>query len=259
LKARFESKWANHAARAAFTLAAVGLFFLIRPDIYAYAKNHLRADYQRQVISPRIIADYMRQNRVPKLQIGAGDSNAAGWLNTDIEPSENQAYLDATKTMPFADASLGYIFGEHVIEHLTYEDGLVFLKESYRVLAPGGKIRMVTPNLLQFLAMFQEKTKEQNQIVNQYVPRKLDFHFWPPDTPDPMCFILNNEMRSWGHQFVYTPAMLRARFEKAGFTQIQQYAAGETNDPVLNGLEIRPRGDFKDVNAYEAVAFEATR
>jgi predicted SAM-dependent methyltransferase len=259
VKARFESKWANLAARAAITLVAVGLFSLLRPDLYAYATTHLRADFQRQVTSPKIIADYLRQNRVPKIQIGAGDSNPAGWLNTDIEPVEGQAYLDATKRMPFADGTIYYIFGEHVIEHLTYEEGQEFLKESHRVLAPGGKVRMVTPNLLQFVAMFeQQQTAEQKQILDNYVPRKLDFHFWP-QSADPMCFILNNEMRSWGHQFVYTPNMLRSSFEKAGFTQIRQYHAGETDDPALKDLEIRPRGAYKDVNAYEAMAFEATR
>jgi hypothetical protein len=125
-------------------------------------------------------------------------------------------------------------------------------------LAPGGKVRMVTPNLLKFVAMFQENDAEQKQIISRYIPRKQQFHFWP-DTADPACFILNNEMRSWGHQFVYTPAMLRDSFEKAGFKEIQQYAADETDDPALKGLEIRPRGAFSDVNAYEAMAFEATR
>lgn len=60
-------------------------------------------------------------------------------------------------------------------------------------------------------------------------------------------------------KFVYTPVMLRASFEKAGFTHIKQRAPGETDDPDLKNMEIRPRGDWKDVNAYEAMAFEATR
>jgi predicted SAM-dependent methyltransferase len=258
VKARFESKWANRAARVAITIVFVGLLLLTLPGPFAYVRNQLRASYRREIVSPQIIAEYLRQNRVRKLQIGAGDSDAAGWLNTDIEPNGNQAYLDATKTMPFADASLHYIFGEHVVEHLTYNDGLIFLKESHRVLAPGGKVRLVTPNLLRLVAMFQEDDPEQRQIVSHYIPRKLAFHFWP-DTPDPACFILNNEMHTWGHQFLYTPTMLRASFEKAGFKEIQQYAADETDDPALKGLEIRPRGPFSDVNAYEAMAFEATR
>lgn len=258
MKVRFESNWANHAARAVITLAGLSFVLLMRPDIYGYATKNLRAIYQCKIVSPRIMADYMRQNRVRKLQIGAGTSNSTGWLNTDIEPTEKQAYLDAAKALPFPDTSFHYIFGEHVIEHLTNEQGLRFLNEAHRVLAPGGKVRMVTPNLLQFVALFNEQSPEQKKAVGQYILRKLDYHSWA-DTPDSACLILNNEMRSWGHQFVYTPAMLRASFEKAGFTQIRQYGAGETDDPALKGLEMRPQVSYKDVNAYEAMAVEATR
>jgi len=258
VKTRFESKWANRAAQAGVTLAAVGLFLLIRPDTYAYAKDHLRADYQREIITPKLIDAYVRANHDVKVQVGAGTGNLPGWLNTDIEPTENQAYLDATKPLPFIDGSVHYIFGEHVIEHVSYEDAVLFLKESHRVLAPGGKIRMVTPNLLQFVALLDPKTPEQKQVIDQYIPKKLDFHFWP-NTPDPACYIINNEMRSWGHQFVYTPTMLRASFERAGFTQIRQYTAGETDDAVLKGVEMRPRTEFSGMNAYEAMAFEATK
>ena len=252
MKSRFESKWANRAAQAGITLAALGLFFAMRPDIYGSATMRIHADYQRKVVTPKIISQYMRETARPKLQIGAGASNAAGWLNTDIEPTASQAFLDITEPLPFGDNSVYAIFGEHVIEHVTYEQALYFLKESHRVLAPGGKVRMVTPNLLKFAELLREPNPE-------YFARKLDFHFWPADTPDPAAFILNNEMRSFGHQFVYTPAMIRASFEKAGFTQIKQWAPGETDDPDLKDMEIRPRGDWKDVNAFEAMAFEATR
>ena len=72
MKTHFESRWANHAARAVITLAAVVLFLTIRPDIYGYVGDHLRADYQRKIVTPKIIDDYMGANRVHKLQIGAG-------------------------------------------------------------------------------------------------------------------------------------------------------------------------------------------
>lgn len=252
MKTRFESKWANHAARACITLTAAGLFFLIRPDIYAYTADHLRANYQN-VVSRKIIADYMRQTAKPKLQIGTGANNLDGWLNTDIEPGPGQAYLDATKPLPFSDGSLYDVFGEQVIEHLPYDDALSFFKETHRVLAPGGKVRIITPNLLSFLALFGDQKPES------YMARKLDFHYWPKDTPDPACFILNYEMRSWGHQFVYTPKMLRASLEKAGFTGIRQYAPGETDDPSLKGVEIRSKSTWNDLNAFDSMAFEATR
>jgi predicted SAM-dependent methyltransferase len=258
VRTNFESRWANRATQAGITLAAVALFFAIRPDIYARARGQLHADYQQKFVAPKVIADYMRHTTERKLQIGAGPSNATGWLNTDIEPGPGQAYLDATKPMPFADGSFRYIFSEHVIEHLYYSDALAFFKEAHRVLAPGGKIRTVTPNLLQLLALFNEADPEHSPRTAHYIERKLAWEDWD-HTVDPASLILNNEMHWFGHQFLYTPKMLRAGLEQAGFTDIRQYAAGETSDPTFTPVEVRPHGDWKDVNAYEAMAFEATR
>src|SRR5947208_2774263 len=62
-----------------------------------------------------IIEDYFRRASVHKLNIGAGDNDLPGWLNTDIEPHQGQAYLDASKRFPLGDASMQYIFSEHMI------------------------------------------------------------------------------------------------------------------------------------------------
>jgi predicted SAM-dependent methyltransferase len=253
VKTHFKSKWTNRIARIAITLGALGLFFLIRHDIFASASSRVMSDYQRKVVTPRLISEYMQRSREPKLQVGSGVNSADGWLNTDIEPTATQAYVDITERLPFRDMTIQKIFGEQVIEHVTQEQGLGFFKEAHRVLAPGGKLRLITPNLLSFVALFSD------QKPATYMPRKLDFHYWPADTPDPACTILNGEMRSWGHQFVYTPKMLRASLEKAGFAAIRQYATGETEDADFRAVEVRARTEWKDLNDFDSMAFEATR
>jgi predicted SAM-dependent methyltransferase len=258
VKTHFESRWANRAAQAAITLAALALFLTMRPDIYGSSVGQLNASYQQKIVTPRILAQYLKETAKPKVQIGAGQSNEPGWLNTDIDPGPGQAYLDATKPLPFRDGSIQYIFSEHVVEHLFYADGLSFFKEAHRVLAPGGKIRTVTPNLKQLVALFEEADPEHSAKTGHYVQRKLAWEDWDR-TPDPAAIIVNNEMHWFGHQFIYTPTLLRASLEQAGFTDIRQYAAGETSDPTFTAVERRPRGEWKDVNAYEAMAFEATR
>lgn len=259
MKRRFESKWANRAAQAAITLVAVGFFLILRPDIYAHARDTVEARYQQKVLTPKIIAEYLQKTKQPKIQIGAGPSNAEGWLNTDIEPTDGQAYLDATKPLPFPDGSVYYIFGEHVIEHLDYDDALGFFKEAHRVLAPGGKIRMVTPNLNQFVSLFNEPDVEHSAKTGHYVARKLESQKNWARTIDPACVLLNNEMHAFGHMFLYTPTLLSNSYRQAGFTEIHQFLAGETSDPTFTTVELRPRGEFKDVNAFEAMAIEATR
>ena len=99
--------------------------------------------------SKRIHA-YLRTHRVRKLQLGAGGNVHPGWLNTDIADYKREheiVYLDARKPFPFPDASFDLVSSEHMIEHLSYPEGLHCLRECLRVLRPGGVVRLATPSL----------------------------------------------------------------------------------------------------------------
>jgi len=178
-----------------------------------------------------------------------------GWLNTDIEPRPGEVYLDATKNFPVADGSFHYIFGEHVIEHLTYDDALSLLRECYRTLAPGGKIRLATPNLMKYIQLFQEPNTDEAQ---SYIPKKLAIHGWPPSSR-PETMILNMEMRSFGHQFLYDPRTLSNRLAQAGFRMITEFPPGESDDPQLRGIESRHTNLWRPVNDYESMVLQAVR
>lgn len=241
------SKWKNILGRVAITLAAAGLFCFARPDVAGNATRRLR--------SPHIIADYVKNNAVRKLQLGAGEFSNPGWLNTDIEPREGQAYLDATEHFPLPDASFRLVSSEQVVEHLTSEQGLGMMKESFRILTPGGKVRVATPNLLRLTDLLHdERTPEQEA----YIRAKIEWHHWNVAS-DPASVIVNSEMYEFGHRFLYTPKMLRSTLEAAGFTQVQQYASGESRDPALKGIEVRSYSNVRDIDRYETMVFEGVR
>jgi len=241
------SKWKNIVARAGITVADLGLFCVARPDVAGNATRRLR--------SPHIIAEYVKNNTVRKLQLGAGEFNNPGWLNTDIEPREGQAYLDATKPFPLPESSFQLVSSEQVVEHLSSQEGLAMMKQSFRVLVHGGKVRVATPNLLKLTDLLRDD-KTPEQIA--YVRAKIGWHHWEM-TADPANAIVNQEMYEFGHRFVYTPKMLRSTMEAAGFTQIQQFESGESNDPALKGIEVRSYSNVRDIDRYETMAFEGTR
>jgi predicted SAM-dependent methyltransferase len=206
--------------------------------------------------SPGQVRAYLGSHPIRKLQIGAGGADYPDWLNTDIEPSQKEVYLDATKHFPMPDASIHYIFGEHVIEHLSYEQGLAMLRECYRVLAPGGKIRLATPNLLKYFALFREPVTEEAQ---RYIAAKPKWHAWP-QTSHPAATILNLELRSFGHQFLYDPATLSDSLAETGFQTITEFHPGESDDPQLHGVELRHNNAaIREMNDYESMVFQATR
>jgi predicted SAM-dependent methyltransferase len=199
---------------------------------------------------------YLRSHPIRKLQMGAGSADYPGWLNTDIEPYQEEVYMDAAKRFPLPDGSFHYIFAEQVIEHLTYEEGLAMLRECHRVLAPGGKIRLATPNLLKYFALFQEPATEE---VKRYIADKLKYDNWP-QTSRPAATILNLEFRSFGHQFLYDPATLSDSLAKTGFQTITQFHPGESDDPQLRGIEMRHNNAVvREANDYESMVLQAVR
>lgn len=205
--------------------------------------------------SEAIIAAYMREQPTRKLQIGAGSSRQPGWLNTDIEPGEGLAYLDATKRFPFEDGSLHYIFSEHVIEHLTYDEGKFMMAESYRVLAPGGKMRISTPNLMKFIELFDENPSEE---AKAYLVGKLGWHRWPRE-PNAAAIILNLQMSSWGHKFIYDVATLSGALTRAGFQNVQEFEENISDDEHLRNLEERDTGVNVRWNDYETMSIEVEK
>ncbi len=205
-----------------------------------------------------IITKYLRSHRVCKLQIGAGGNNLPGWLNTDIEPSSGQAFMDAAKPFPLPDRSIDYIFGEHVIEHLSYSDGLAMLSECYRVLRPGGKIRLSTPDLRQFTKLLD--AAPDDEVAKTYINAKFWFHKWKPQPTAAAVYIINEQLRSWGHQFVYDEPTLRASLSRAGFGSITRRTPGIDDDPELAGIEGRHRHPrVRAMNDYESMVIQACR
>jgi len=206
----------------------------------------------------RAIDRYFSTHPVRKLQLGAGSNNARGWLNSDIEPIDNQVYIDATARFPLPDGSFQYIFHEHLIEHLPWELGLVMLRESYRVLAKGGKIRIVTPNLAKFVQLLDgnHDSDAQRFIVTKFRQGGVAVNAVPG------TYILNRQMREWGHQFLYDPTTLRKSLELIGFKQITQYELTQKTDPVFQEVELRTHHvstDIRLINNWESMAFEAVR
>lgn len=190
----------------------------------------------RKRLAWRIRAAYERVP-VKKLHIGCGGNLLPGWLNADYFPYDAAAmHLDATKKFPLQTASFDYVFSEHMIEHISYPDGLFMLKESWRILKPGGKIRISTPSL-QFLIDLHSENK--SQLQRDYIEWAGRTHFGCEQANDVM--VINNFVRAWGHLFIYDEKTLRQALTEAGFVNIESFAINQSTDPNLRHLEHEKR------------------
>jgi len=196
---------------------------------------------------------YLREAAEPRLHLGAGRNILAGWLNTDYLGCYPRClHLDARRRFPFASLSFSYIFSEHMIEHLSFDEGIHVLGECYRVLGPGGVIRIETPDLRFVAGLYAEPPDEERRAY-------LKFHaevFKGPSVPASPCIAINNIMRHWGHQFLYDEETLRPVLLRAGFGGVTRVRTGSSEHRPLDGLTSR---DWLPTNEIETLAVEARK
>ena len=180
----------------------------------------------------RLIAAYLRGHDVRKLHIGCGDNELDGWLNTELCPRGSQILLDATKRFPFADDTFRFIYTEHMIEHIALRDAEAMLIECFRVLTPGGVIRIVTPDLAFLVSLLKTQSDPR---VGAYIDYSVEAHRIYAPTPDGIS-VFNNFVRAWGHQYIHSPESLGALLARAGFTQIARTPLNTSEHAALSGL-----------------------
>lgn len=175
-----------------------------------------------------------------KLHLGAGRNILKGWINTDNHnlPQKHQreicattVHLDITEKFNLESNTFDYIFSEHVIEHIPYVSGCNMISESYRVLRPGGKIRISTPSLEFLIRMYTDKNDE---FMNRYIKFSYKQYNLPGNTD---TFVINNFVRDWGHEFIYDKKTLSDLLTSTGFTNIREYNVCESDDIHLRNLE----------------------
>ena len=178
----------------------------------------------------RLAQRYLAETAAPKLHIGCGYHPLAGWLNTDLIPrSDAVMRLDAARPFPFPSHTFAYAHSEHLIGSLSLPDAAHMLRECWRVLAPGGKMRISTPDLAFLIDLYGPA---RSPLQERYIawagaglPRRE------------IGFIINHFMRAWGHQYVYDEPVLREFLAAAGFTGVVKCGLQQSDDPALRNLE----------------------
>jgi predicted SAM-dependent methyltransferase len=205
----------------------------------------------------RLIREYLQKHRVRKLHIGAGFTSLDGWLCTDLQPRFNSAvFLDATKPFPFEDATFDYVYSEHMIEHIPWRDGMFMLGECFRVLKPGGAVRIATPDMKVLLGLY---AGADGPVAEQYMHWITDRFLDGVNVCKPQ-FVINNAFTNWGHQFLYDAEVLRMALADSGFDDVRQVPTGRSDDPNLRGLESHGKYIEDEAMAdFETMVFEARR
>jgi len=106
------------------------------------------------------------------VNIGCGHNYHTDWVNLDLYKSEFVKYYNIKNKLPFLDNSVDVIYHSHVLEHLNKLEAAKFIKDCYKVLKPGGVMRVVIPDLeqicIEYLSNLEKgfSTNDQKVILN---------------------------------------------------------------------------------------------
>jgi predicted SAM-dependent methyltransferase len=93
-----------------------------------------------------------------RVNLGCGSHYHPDWINIDIAPlGPGVIAHDLSRGIPLADNSSDVVYHSHVLEHIRRADVAGFLRECYRVLKPGGTLRVVVPDLERICRAYIEK------------------------------------------------------------------------------------------------------
>jgi SAM-dependent methyltransferase len=188
----------------------------------------------------RLAYDRARRKGKVYLEVGAGPNRLEGWLSTDKYPPA-PLFLDVTRRFPIADNSVSCVFGEHFIENLLPRNAcLTFLKETCRVLKPGGVLRISTPDIEALARAYVSRSAEVLQLNERNKLRGYCYSDYPVD-------IFNKHFLEDGIKVChYDFAALKALLLIAGFREIIRSKVGESEHPELQGIERHDVGSIAD-------------
>lgn len=209
-----------------------------KANLLSFAQDSLQSyrSMMRKIskIDDQIAKQYFAISKSTKLHIGCGTNVMNGWLNSEFHPAKPSVmHLDATKPFPFEDGKFDYIYSEHFIEHISYQDGIRMLQECYRVLKHDSTIRIATPNLQFLIDLYQDRESRNSA---EYIQWATDNFIQYAPYHD-ASFVLNNFFRGFGHLFIYDESTLCASLRHAGFTSIVKCDINRSEDIGMQSLE----------------------
>ena len=226
----------------------IGHFWIIRSLLAA------RTEFLHRASDPDTVRRYLATDPSPRLHLGCGPHQLPGWLNSDlIVFRADNVRIDATKEFPLPSVSFDFVFTEHMVEHIPFDGALSAFSESFRILKPGGMIRVSTPDLSFLFSLLQHPIDD---VRAEYLQWSCETYLKTPLVNG--AVVINNFVRNWGHSFIFDKATLEWALRHAGFVNVIFFPVKQSATAALCNLENTERLP-KNFVALESICAEAVK
>lgn len=143
-----------------------------------------------------------------KLHLGCGRRHIPGYVHIDVVDYPHVDHVSSIDNLSFLqDGSVELIYNCHVLEHFKRREVNRVLREWYRVLAPGGVLRVSVPDFAALCEVYV-RSRDLGLVIGPIFGRQ--------------DYLYNI------HYNLFDFDTLKAQLEQAGFSQIRRYDWRET-------------------------------
>ncbi len=198
---------------------------------------------EEQLISmENVVKSSISHNKL-NLNLGSGSYIINDWINLDknleIKISSASDILlrhENINDIPFANASVDYIYSFHFMDKLTSDEGMRVIRECRRVLKNGGIFRVVVSDTETALKAYSDNNNDYFENLRN----KISDYLPSDDTISPIDFITRNA-NAWGHKTLFDSRKITKMLMAAGFNNVREVAYDymiDPADPVLKSVSI---------------------
>lgn len=181
-----------------------------------------------------------------RFHLGCGTVFLKNWLNighwTHLEqgglyanPNQVEGTIllnhDLRLGIPAAPDSLDAIYHSHLLEHLSYTDGLQFLQKCFDALKPGAIHRVVLPDLEAFAKAYVSNDSFLLEKYKEYVLSD------GPDIYQTKASIFMGMLHNHEHRCGYDFETLKWALERVGFRKVRKTMFQESDLPDIQEIE----------------------
>jgi predicted SAM-dependent methyltransferase len=171
--------------------------------------------------------------------VRSGDATTSPGRMFRIDGTASFVQVDISRPLPFAAASVDWVYAEHLLEHVTPDTAIGWLRELRRILVPGGLLRLSTPDL----AIYARHYLDGGPFFAEHRERMREALAPAPPMPARPAFMVNQIFYFYGHRWIYDEAELRYALGAAGFdpdaVRRRSFRVGERDDVAALDSEIR--------------------
>jgi len=199
------------------------------------------------------------------VQYGSGDQAVPGWLSYDSSLTlviqripifgwlmksrlncvfdDKIKYGDIVRGLPLDKESIDGIFCSHILEHLSYDDCLIAIENTYEYLKLGGVFRVIVPDLLFHIEEYQaaSMSKDQKDRIGAAYELCRMSNFGVLHSRSSLVRRLMDAFNDNKHLWMWDYESLINVLSDVGFVDIKRFEQGVSDDAMF----LRPERDYQ--------------